>query len=71
MIDDPEIDPVGQRRYLVQATLAGYMSGLLQPAYANVFKDLTETEIDRVLQSFAFYNCQTRQPLVEIIQKHT
>jgi aryl-phospho-beta-D-glucosidase BglC (GH1 family) len=71
MIDDPEIDPVGQRRYLVQATLAGYMGGLLQPAYANVFKGLTEVEIDRVLQSFAFANCQTRQPLVEIIKKHT
>jgi hypothetical protein len=71
MIDDPEIDPVGQRRYLVQATLAGYMGGLLQPAYANVFKDLTEVEIDRVLQSFKFDNCQTRQPLVEIIKKHT
>ena len=71
MIDDPEIDPVGQRRYLVQATLAGYMGGLLQTAYANVFKDLTEVEIDRVLQSFAFANCQTRKPLVEIIKKHT
>jgi endoglucanase len=46
------------------------MSGLLQPAYSNVFKDLTETEIDRVLQSFAFNNCPARQPLVEIIQKH-
>jgi aryl-phospho-beta-D-glucosidase BglC (GH1 family) len=71
MIDDPQIDPVAQRRYLVQATLAGFMGGLLQPAYANVFKGLTETEIDRVLQSFAFANCQTRQPLVEIIKKHT
>jgi aryl-phospho-beta-D-glucosidase BglC (GH1 family) len=71
MIDDPEIDAIGQRRYLVQATLAGFMGGLLQPAYANVFKDLTEAEIDRVLQSFAFSNCQTRQPLVEVIKKNT
>ena len=71
MVDDPDIDPVSQRRYLSQATLAGYMAGLLQPAYANVFKDLSEAEIDRVLQSFAFANCQARRPLVEIIKKHT
>jgi aryl-phospho-beta-D-glucosidase BglC (GH1 family) len=71
MIDDPQIDPVANRRYLVQATLAGYMGGLLQPAYANVFKDLSETEIDRILQSFALANCQKRQHLVDIITKHT
>jgi len=66
---DPEIDPADNRTYLAQATLAGYAALLLQRAYARCFAGLSEVEIDRVLQSFAFKNCRVH-PLVQVVKKH-
>jgi endoglucanase len=66
---DPEIDPADNRTYLAQATLSGYAALLLQRAYARCFAGLSEVEIDRVLQSFAFKNCCVH-PLVQVVKKH-
>ncbi|MGD9100426.1 MAG: glycoside hydrolase family 5 protein, partial [Anaerolineae bacterium] len=70
VIGDPDINPTANNSYLKQAALSGYVAGLMQPAYAKLFKGLSETEIDRILQSFAFKNCQPRKGLIEVIKKH-
>lgn len=69
-IGDTQIDPGFNRRYLAQHALGSYAASLMQPAFARCFKDLSETEIDHVLRSFCFKNCQPRQELTEVIQKY-
>jgi endoglucanase len=69
-VGDPEIDPAANARYLAQAALAGYTSGLAQPAYAKCFAGMSEEELDRILQSFAFANCQPNQPLIDVLARH-
>ncbi len=70
VIGDPDIDPRANSRYLAQAALSCYVASLMQPTYAKRFKGMSEAELDRVLQSFAFRNCKVRQGLVDIIRKH-
>jgi len=54
----PDAGTIGEvERYMTQATMAGFIGGLMQIPYAQIFKDMSEVEIDRVLQSFAFKNC--------------
>jgi aryl-phospho-beta-D-glucosidase BglC (GH1 family) len=69
-IGDPDIDPVANRHYLAQEVMCGYVAGLMQPAYANRFKGMTETEIDEVLQSFALENCRPNRRWIDVLTKH-
>lgn len=55
---------------LIKAALGGYASSQMQPAYARLFKDMSEVEIDRVLESFAFENCRPNQDLVGVVKKY-
>jgi len=67
-IDDPSVDPYAAERYLGQAALAGHLAALMQPAYARRFEGLSETEIDRALESFAFRNCLPREELLAVLR---
>ena len=67
---DPDIQPVANDRYLAQAALDNYLGLLLQPVYAKVFKDMTDTEIDRVLQSFTLRNCIKNEGLIAVLKAH-
>jgi hypothetical protein len=69
-IEDDDIDPAANLRYLKQATLSGYVGGLMQPAYAKLFKGMSAIDIDRVLSSFAFENCVPNTDLIEVVRKH-
>lgn len=69
-IDDPDINSSANQRYLAQTTLAGYVSNLMQPSYAKRFKGMTEVDLDRVLQSFAFKNCQPRPEIVTVLKQY-
>jgi len=69
-IQDPWIDPAANQWYFTQHALSGYVAGLMQHKYASLFQDMTETQIDRVLASFAFRNCRPHQALIDIITKH-
>jgi hypothetical protein len=40
----------------------------MQYAYAEKFKNMSETEIDRVLQSFAFEHCVQHMDLVTLLK---
>jgi hypothetical protein len=42
----------------------------MQPAYARCFAQMSETEIDRVLQSWSFKNCVPHQGLIEVLKKN-
>ncbi|MCC7371871.1 MAG: glycoside hydrolase family 5 protein [Chloroflexi bacterium] len=67
-IDDPSVDPAGAERYLGQAALAGHIAALMQPAYARRFEGLSESEIDRALESFAFKQCLPREELLAVLR---
>jgi len=62
------IDSSANRRFLAQNAIGMYAASLMQPAYARCLKGLTETELDALVQSFAFKNCQPRQDLVKILK---
>ena len=59
-----------ERRRYAQYSLFGYLAQFLQVPYAALFKDKTETEIDRLLSAFAFKNCTPNPPLVETLKKN-
>ena len=42
----------------------------LLPEYGALFKGMTETEIDEMMQSFRFKNCIQRPELANILQAH-
>jgi hypothetical protein len=48
----------------------GYVAQFLQVPYAHLFEDKSETEIDRMLQAFAFKNCLPNEPLVTVLKEH-
>lgn len=68
-IANVEINSIANRRYLAQTAIGMYTASLMQPAYAKCLKDLSETELDQVAQSFAFKNCQQRQDILKVLQK--
>lgn len=61
--------PIELKRF-AQFTQFGYPAQFLQVPYAYLFKDLSETEIDHLLQGFAFKNCCPNEPLVAVLKKH-
>lgn len=46
----------------------GLLSQMLQPAFAEQFRGMSEQEIDEMMQSFAFGNCKKRQGLAQLIR---
>ncbi len=69
-VGDEDISVAGIERYLTQATMATYIGALLQIPYAKLFKGLSEAELDRILQSFAFKNCIVHPELDAVMTKH-
>ena len=47
----------------------GVLAQALLPAFAEQFRDMSETEIDRMMQSFAFKNCLPRRELVDLLTR--
>ena len=68
-LDDPGLDPAANARFLAQSALGGYAASLMQPRYARRFQGMSETELDQVLQSFAFKNCRPRLEILAVLQK--
>ena len=65
------LDSTANATYLAQSTLSCYAATLLQPAFVQCFKDVSENDIDRIMQSFAFENCVKNEPLIQTIKKFT
>ncbi len=69
-VGDEDITVNGIYRYLNQAAMAKFVGALLQIPYAKLFKDFSESEIDRILQSFAFKNCVVHPELHAVLTKY-
>jgi Endoglucanase len=70
IIGDSNLDHNSNNTCLQLVALAGYAAGLLQPVYANMFKGMTEEEIDKAMQSFDIKNCRINEGLVKVLKKH-
>ncbi|MDP4090084.1 MAG: glycoside hydrolase family 5 protein [Bacillota bacterium] len=70
IVGDPGLDHGTNNTCLQLVALAGYAAALLQPVYANLFKGMTEEDIDVVMQSFDIRNCKVNEGLVEVLKKH-
>jgi hypothetical protein len=62
-------DPERFKFYLEQTALGNYTGTFIQPLWAKCFAGMTESDIDRVMQSFALKNCRVNQGLKSILQK--
>lgn len=56
--------------YLEQSTLSSYLATFLQPLWARSFRDLTENDIDRIMQSFAFARCRVNEQLKALLSQY-
>jgi hypothetical protein len=70
VVNNPLIDPVLNAKSMSQAILCFYAGTLMQPIYASLFKDLSETQLDHVLSSFSAKQCVPNQGLVDVLSKH-
>ncbi len=71
VLRDPSVTPAANRRFLGQATFDHYVGALLQKPFIELFRDLTDDELDQVLSSFALGQCQPNGGLVDLFRKHT
>lgn len=53
-----------------QAVLCFYTGGLMQRAYASLFKGLSEGQIDQTLASFSLKQCKVNDGLAGIVKKY-
>lgn len=61
--------PIERQRF-AQYTLFGYLAHFLQVPYAHLFKNDSETDLDRLLQAFTFQRCQPNEAFITILRKH-
>lgn len=52
------------------AALTGYAAAMLQPAYARRFSDLGEDDIDRIMSSFHFKNCNVNTCYIDLLKTY-
>ena len=69
-IAHPDITSLAAQELISLAALAEGTGSLLQPAYASCFRGMSESELDRVLHSFAFLNCRAERELIEVLEKY-
>lgn len=51
------------------ALLTGFAAGVLQPEYANQFKNLSREDISRIMKSFALEHCDKNERYLEILRQ--
>ena len=66
----PDLHPAVIQRYLAQAAMSTFSADALQFTYARLFANMSETEIDTVLQSFRLDQCVERGELSSVIEAH-
>ncbi len=70
VVGDPQIDPRLNARCVTQTLLCFYTGTLMQPLYADLFKGLSENELDHILSSFSAKQCVTNRGLVDVLSKY-
>ncbi|MES1264284.1 MAG: glycoside hydrolase family 5 protein, partial [Variovorax sp.] len=71
VIGDDDITQNYNRKCFSSAVLCFYTSALMQQTYARLFKDLSESQIDRVLSSFSLKQCKVNNELAGIVKKYS
>ena len=66
-VGDDRIETEALYAILKQNALCGYAATLMQPSYAALFKGMSESRIDEVMQSFALKNCVVNRGLVDVL----
>jgi endoglucanase len=70
VVSDPQLDPRLNVRCVSQTLLCFYTGTLMQPLYANLFKGLSEAELDHILSSFSAKQCVPNQGLINVLSKY-
>ena len=70
VVGDPQLDPQLNVRCMTQTLLCFYTGTLMQRLYANLFKGLSENELDHILSSFSAKQCVPNQGLVDVLSKY-
>jgi endoglucanase len=70
VIGDDSITKSYSQSCFSQAVLCFYTGALMQRSYANIFRNLSEGQIDQVLSSFSLEQCKTNDELVAIVRKY-
>jgi hypothetical protein len=65
----PGLDRLTNFRYFSQAAMSTYTADQLQRVFAGQFEDKSEAEIDAILSSFTFANCQVRTGMSTALQR--
>ena len=69
-LNDPRIIRKQTECIYSRLPLLCIFGGHFQPQYAKVFKDMSENDLDRIMQSFALKNCIQHQGVIEVVKKH-
>ncbi len=70
VVGDAQISSRFNARCVSQILLCFYTGTLMQPLYAELFKGLSESELDRILSSFSARQCLPNQGLIDILSKY-
>ncbi|MBV8520527.1 MAG: hypothetical protein JOY71_00060, partial [Acetobacteraceae bacterium] len=70
ILDDDSITKSYNQPCFSQAALCFYTGALMQRTYANLFRSLSETQIDQVLSSFSLKQCKVNDALAGIVLKY-
>jgi hypothetical protein len=71
VIGDESITKDYSKTCFSSAVLCFYTSALMQRTYANLFKGLSEPQIDHVLSSFSLKKCKVNDGLANIVKKYS
>ena len=71
IINAPGFEATDIQNQLNQVVLDNYAGGLLQVQFAQLLAELSENELDQLLQSFTLAQCQPNTGLVELIKRFT
>ena len=69
-IGDPGISELLVRQNLARGVMTNLISTLLEPLWAKQFRGMSEDDLDRILQSFAFRNCTPHAGLTGVVKRH-
>ncbi len=70
LVDNVEMSRDAHATHVALA-LSTYAGALLQPAYAALFRDLSDRELDDVLSSFRLGQCVPNERLIEVVREAT
>ncbi len=70
VIGDESLSPRYTARCVSQNLLCFFAGGLMQRTYANLFRNLSENQIDQMLASFSCGQCKPNEGLTGILRKY-